>query len=101
MFYLCFKRMYILYLFILVEAINLMTPSELQGSIDCHQGAKVISRSFHTWFYTWYVLNECLTVAGTAANGKTSIGRPAQWEAMSEWLVQSALTQLLPSRIRG
>ena len=44
MFYLCLKRKYILYLFILVEAINLMTSSELQGSIDCYQGAKVISR---------------------------------------------------------
>ena len=78
-----------------------MPSSELQGSIDCYQGAKVISRSFHTLFYTWYVVNECLTVAGTAANGKTSIGRPAQWEAMSAWLVQSVLTQLLLSRIRG
>ena len=78
-----------------------MTSSELQGSIDCYQGAKVISRSSHTLFYTWYVVNECLTVAGTAANGKTSIGRPAQWEAMSAWLVQSVLTQLLLSRIRG
>lgn len=78
-----------------------MTSSELQGSIDCYQGAKVISRSFHTLFYTWYVLNECLTVAGTAANGKTSIGRPAQWEAMSAWLVQSVLTQPLLSWIRG
>lgn len=69
-------------LFILVEAINLMTSSELQGSIDCYQGAKVISRKVSMHCYTWYVCSvNVLLLLPLLLMERQVLGSELNWEA--------------------
>lgn len=62
-----FKRKHVLGLCILVELINLVTSSELQGSIDMREQHK---STLYIVLY-WCVLNKCLIVT-VIADGKAS-----------------------------